>query len=185
MPLMPVTQIQAVSGVLNVISDTNVAVATASIDITGIPASYRHLWLLADIRSDRAGSSFDFADVFLNNDGGGSSYDSESVEIVGPATTSIEELLAVSTPSFGHIPASTALAGTSASLEILIPNYTNTVFHKNLVYRLFAPTDSSSGSIQWWDGGFTWRNTAAVNRITMLCENGNLIAGCRVTLYGL
>lgn len=82
------------------------------------------------------------------------------------------------------VPGSSVGANTFASWMIWVPAYTQTTAHKML-----------SGTGGWAEATATndviasttgkWRNTAAITQVSITAGSGNLVAGSRLTVYGL
>jgi hypothetical protein len=159
-------------GNFTLITDTLLAVDTANFDFTSIPGTYTHLFIVTLTRSDNGGGSFDFILMRFNNDSG-TNYD--YANSAGSSTGASSAQMGVTTGA-------TATSGAPGTLNIMIPNYTGTTFWKQ--------ADGFGGDARGvTNSGLsagTWKNTAAITRITIFPSSGtHWVAGSRATLYGL
>lgn len=168
------------------LSDSLLGSDTASFDFTSISGSYKHLAIVINGRSTRAGQVLDFVTMRFNNDSG-SNYDGFWMQFFnGFATTAGAE--DVGATSFAHAllaPAASSATGSSMGGEILISNYAATTFNKNFTSEHHASLTQASGNIRRCVSSGEWRSTAAITRVTIAPANGNWKAGSRATLYGL
>lgn len=162
--------------------DTTLGAAAASIDVTGIVASYAHLRVLVYARGDTAALSTGIL-LRINND---STASYQTQQVYGGATTpSAAEGLAQTSISLGSMPAATAPANWFGASEIVIPHYAGSTNQKAVEastgYRVGTGTGQgiSMRSSGWWSSG------GAINRLTLLPAAGNFAAGTRVTIYGM
>jgi hypothetical protein len=155
------------------IYDTTLGAGAVSIDVTGIVGLYAHLLVVAYPRSDTAATSTDI--VLRFNADSGSNYGYSTTP--GPvSTTSGSSLLLTSA-----MPAASATAGVFGAMCVVIPHYANTSNHKSACWM----AGHGGGSNTIAPGAGVWRNTAALNRITISAAAGNLIAGTRFSIYGM
>ena len=166
---IPATQINAAGGGPTLITSTTLGAPAASIDLTSISAAYKHLWLMARLRTD-SGSN----DVGMrwNNDSGSNYWTINTLSASASAT-----LFTV-----GYCSTSTAPADQFGTVQIWMPFYSITGGKgHNAVW-----TGSTVGAIFTGTGSGLWNNnTAAINRITLFTNGGsNLVAGSTVELYG-
>ena len=164
---VPLYNLGAPSGLVMV--EDKLLSADGAIDFTAIPATYKHLRLLASLRSAQA--TVGGVTCRLNGDSGGN-YD---VPGVGQNGSSF--------PLMGFLPGTDRVAGVHAALEIDFIDYASILHHRSASWR--------SG---WYDGTSTithdvighWKNlAAAINRIQLLPAAGIFAAGSRATLYAL
>lgn len=171
-----------VSPGLMLIEEKVLAVDTASFDFTAIPATYNHLLLEIQCRGTAASTNVE-ARMRFNGDAG-LNYDYQHIQ--GTTAASAAEVLATS-----HIRVAVAVAGGTAPagladpITIRIPNYRRTTFQKGATAqsggkRGTATGDVFSNVVSGW-----WRNTAAINQVTILPDSGNWLAGSVAMLYGL
>jgi hypothetical protein len=180
---IPATQINAAGvGAMTQLYDNIASGAIASWDVQGISQAYNHLMLIVLARMDAVVS--DQAGRLRFNGDTGANYDSERFVAFG-ATQSTGESLAATGASFGWFTGSSADANYASYEDLIIPHYTGTVFNKTFVGKNSSPQTTASGLTQAGIHSGLWRNTAAINRITVYPLTGNWIAGSRLTIYGL
>jgi hypothetical protein len=125
------------------------------------------------------------ARIRFNNDSG-AVYDSQRFVAFAAGTQATEELGAAVGARFGWFTGTTALANYPGACDLMIPNYTGTVFDKAFASKGSSTYTTTTQGQQvnivsgHWRGG-----TAAINRITILPDAGNFITGSRLTIYGL
>jgi hypothetical protein len=168
------------SGDVARLSDSTLGADTASFDITGISAAYKHLLIIAQLRGTHADIQTELR-LRFNNDSG-SNYDGHYHFTTSGAATGVTNNPATTSAQLGLITADTATADRAGSAHILIPNYASATFQKNIE---FHTAYARSGDYATTDGSGAWRNTAAVDRITILPGTANWKAGSRLTLYGM
>lgn len=183
MPIISGSGGSGLSSGFTLITDTTLAVDTASFDFNGFPGTYIALRLVADLRATKAAAT---ATLYcrLNNDSG-SNYDYQIMNNTAATTVGASGALAGAQMQFGDIPGSTATAGRSAVAEITIDNYAGTTFDKNARCHIGLARGTSAGDVFVETSYGLWRNTAAVTRVTLLPDTGNFLAGSRCTLWGM
>lgn len=167
---------------VEVIARTLLGASAASISFASIPATYEHLRLVLNGRSDRV-NELDTMNCTFNNDGGANYYDERfSFDSSGAAAS---ETLGDVRFSWARIAAANANANFPGEAELLIPCYARTVFQK-MALSSFAysftnlTTDQNAGEYMG-----RWASTAAINRVDIFGSGGNFIAGTIATLYGI
>jgi hypothetical protein len=163
------------------IFDTTLGVAAATIDITGIVATYAHLMIEFYLRGDTAATATPL-NLRLNGVST-ASYQYQQLSSSAAVTTSAEGL-ATTVITLGSIPAATATANYFGAGEILIPHYASGSNAKSVEANLGYRTGNLTGN------GFThrtsgWGPTAAVNQVTLIPGAGNFLAGSRCTVYAM
>lgn len=169
------------SGVV-LISDSVLGADAASFDITGIVQTYIGLRFLLDARGTKAATS-DSCLLRLNNDSG-ANYDYQVIAANATTVFGLEGLAQTSI-FLGDIPAASATAGRSATIEAVIDNYTGTVFDKNVRAQVGLARATTTTNVFSESNYGLWRSTAAVTRITVFPASNNFLAGSRLTLWGL
>ena len=182
MPYIPTTQLmqplQPVSMV--VLFDQVLTADAATFDVQNIPSGYKHLLITGMARTTEAavGSS---ATIRLNNDSG-ANYDGERLTAADTVVTGIGT---VAGTSFAiNIPGASAHSGAASPFAIEIPGYADTTFHKSLLVRSGLVEDTAADS-RIDLRAIRWRSTSAINRVTLTAGSGNLLAGSRLTIYGM
>lgn len=167
---------------LVLIHDSTLGADAASFDVTSIPATYKHIHAILVGRSTHA-SNNKMVQLLLNNDSG-ANYDGEYVEynnagvvLGGRAGATFIETC--------HIPAASAPADVFSSFVLDIPNYAGTVAQKTTHCRGNLKTGTALGNQFIVLTDYSWRSTAAINRLTFAPELGNFKTGSRLTIYGL
>lgn len=164
------------------LAETILIAAAASIDFQSISAAYRHLKLVADLRSSAALTQ-EGCDMRFNNDSG-ANYDWQGVYSFGTAMAS-EEILGGSAGRLGFVTAANAPANVSSGFAIDIFNYAATTFNKSYGSLGTNKRGTSTQEMLTQYVAGAWRSSAAINRVTILAASGNLAIGSMATLYGL
>lgn len=167
-------------GSLVYIDEQTLAASAASIDFQNIPATYKHLVLMGDLRGDTAAATVNVW-VRLNGDSG-ANYDYEALAVDG---ASVSRYAADAAAQFlvGNAMASTGRANRFSGLRIEVPDYANTTREKSLLSHSVSIQPGGARSMNSFGG--QWRSTVAINRLTFLPSVGNFVAGSRLTLYAL
>lgn len=169
--------------VFALLSDTLLAVDTASFDITGLDQTYKHLKLVAQLRGAEAAENV--APLVRFNNDSGANYKWTFIYTATNAGSAFATLESDGTTSarIGLCPANSADAGSAVTVEMLISSYAGTTFWKQLVYH--GISSNISNVAHEFNGGGSWQSTAAITRVTLLPDVGNWLAGSRLTIYGL
>lgn len=162
--------------------DTTLGASAATIDITGISATYAHLMISIYARGDNA-SATSVASIQFNGDAA-ANYDYQQLQGLAAAAGAAETFAATSAP-VGVIPANSAGANLFGTCEVFIPHYAGSTNNKQTVAINAYKTGTTTGLVGVEMFGAGWRSTAAINRITLLLSAGNLVAGTRVTIHAL
>lgn len=167
---------------IGAIYDTTLTGAAASIDITGIIATYAHLLIVLSGRGDTAALLVTGAMRFNNNSA--AAYNSQYLRGAA-AVASAGEVLAATSFSAYQMPGASAAAGHFGHSEILIPNYASATPVKTFSSRSFAQRGGASGDLFIETYGGFWNATDVINRVTLLPGTGNFAIGTRATVYGM
>lgn len=164
-----------------IISESVLAGGEASVDITSIPATYRHLRLVVIGRGDTAALATNLL-LRYNNDSA-ANYDWVLSSYQGASGSGSTQAAAQTAARVGTLLAASATAGDPTLADVFIPAYAGTTFRKvsSTVQNLGNGTNTM-GADQL---SAKWNSTAAINRITLLPAAGNFAAGTTVTLYGI
>lgn len=162
------------------IYDTTLGGDAASIDVTGIIATYGNLTVNVYARGVVAAGE-DTLRLRFNNDSTNTYYVQEANQFA--ATTNAAESLATSSCRVGTCPANTGAANRFGVSRIWIPNYANTVNQKVALAFAFSPGNTGSGTLKLEEAGSVWVSTAAINRVTVYAIGGNLKAGTRLQIF--
>lgn len=157
------------------IYDATLGADAASVDITGIPSTYAHLMLVVYGRTTQATVESTLL-LRFNGDTAGN-YRHQRLEASGTSVAGAQTDAATSI-QLGHVPGASATADFFGGGVAQILHYAGSADFKSLFSDTYnAATRSANGGL--------WKSIAAINQITVLPGGGNLLAGTRVTLYGL
>ena len=171
------------SGVWVQLANSTLVADAANIDLTSISGSWAHLMLMCYLRS-AAVAAEDNVSLRFNNDSA-ANYDYQ--ELQGrAATATAAEAFATNEARFATVPGSTSGSNLFAAASICIPHYANASNNKALVTENSTKYGTSTTNMRALTYASFWRSNAAITRITIISDVGaNLVAGCRVGLYGL
>jgi hypothetical protein len=164
---------------LTLLSTTTLAGA-GTIDVTGISQLYNDLVLMAIIR----GAGTNTVDNLLlkfNGDSVNTNYDSSYVY----GNNGVIATAGQNNPEIAHeVPDSSATAGRFGFIEIVIPGYTSTTWAKVATAK-WGVEATVVGNIRAGTQTLIWKNTAAINEVTLSCLNvANLGIGSTLRIYG-
>lgn len=146
-----------------------------------IPATFRHLKLIASLRADPAAGNVS-AQIRFNGDAG-ANYAWQIFRGAGAGVTALEGL----TQTFALVAqpaAATAPANQFDMLDLTIADYL-AAHLKALTTSSTSRTGAGSGAMQSETAAGFWLSAAAIARLALFPSSGNWIAGSRFTLYGL
>ncbi len=170
----------ASSGVI-LFNDQTLGADTATISIASIPAGYKNIRITVQGRVSGAVVNGTLG-ILLNGDAS-NAYDWTYVQN-NNATLSGNTAAANAYAFVGYLPGTSVTRGSTAgSYTIMIPNYAGTVFEKSITSN-GGMVDSTAGNVFKIDAQLSWRNTAAINAVTVMLASGTkLLAGTRATTY--
>ncbi len=150
----------------------------ASASFTGIPATYRNLYLEWVARTDRVATNEPLA-IYFNNDTTATNYHAQQLRS-SDATASATE---TDTAQVAYATAVTAPSGSAGTGWLKIMNYAGTTFFKTAngvtAFRTVTGTD------QVYLVNLEWESALAINRLDVVTINAsNFIAGSTFRLYG-
>lgn len=161
----------------------NILVGTAaSVTFSSIPATYRSLQLMIVARGDTAATFINTAMRF--NGDTGANYDDGRI-VAAATTVSAAETINGTSMLIGDAAAASATAGLPSTWNIWIPWYAGTTFWKQHLTQNELGTGTGTGTIHTRVFTGRWRNTAAINSLTIFPTAGNFIAGSSFALYGI
>ena len=157
--------------------------SATTVDFTSISSAYTNLKVLIYAQDTTAGTSDSAIYLKVNNDGTSGNYTAtqRTGAVNGVAVVNTNAATANGSQA-GLMPNS----GTTSSVgltEVTIAGYTSTTFNKDVIYTGYDFTTSGNGSIQ--SGGFQWKSTAAITRLTFTAGGTAFTNGSIFTLYGL
>lgn len=170
------------AGAMEKISEVIVGVGgAATIDFSGIPATYRNLQLMIMGRGTQAATSVAYY-LRMNGDSG-ANYD---VERVGgfASTVNATGLAAQTQLQVGYLSGNSAPAGAASQASIFIYDYARAVWQKAVTSTSGLKSVTTTSNEQHNFAGW-WRNTAVITQLTLHCAAGNFVEGTVATLYGL
>ncbi len=158
---------------------------TGVVTFSSIPATFKHLLVVASGRSTAGSSPGVNIQLTFNNDTG-ANYDYETVQIVNTTVSSNTAAAQASITTMGLIPWSGATASNAGWGRAEIFNYAGTSLFKGCrISRGSLGATTIGASAVAMDGYAQWRSAAAINRIDLTLSAGNWDTGSQVTLYGL
>ena len=154
------------------IATTTLGSAQSSITFSSIPSTYTDLVLICSVKGD---ASIGLVRVRLNGDTG-SNY--SFTRIYGTGSVAASDRYTNTTSMELSDP------GTGFNSQFIlgighIQNYSNTTTYKTMLGRGNELANVVQATVN------LWRNTAAVNSVTVLTTSNNFIAGSTATLYGI
>ena len=170
--------------VFTVIDHEELSGTTATYDVTSIPSSYDHLYLVVSARSDNASVRTDI--IGKANGDTGSNY-SRTLLYAGTSTVSSSRASGASALwDLLPCPAASALADTFNTGAVWIPNYANTANFKQFLAKS-AMENNSTTDWEWKmvTGAHLWSSTAAINQLTLYPQHGDFVQYSTFTLYGV
>lgn len=179
-----VAAVTITSGAMTRIAQSVLGVAAASIDFSGIPATYETLVLELMGRGDTA-ATFVLPQLRFNNDSGANYDDHSHYAVGGGASPASSSNVGATSAAIGGLTAASATANKPGYATIRIPNYAKTVFQKVAHASVDRFESNVAGGLVTQQTAALWRSTAAINRITLSASAGNFIAGTVATLYGI
>jgi hypothetical protein len=162
---------------MKLIESKTLGTAAASIEFTSIPQTFTDLVVVTSLRSDRAGNNADTS--FLRFNGTTTGY--STTRLFGNGSTVTSDTFTFASVA-GVINAATSTANTFDNSQYYIPNYTSAV-NKTISMDNVQENNATAAFL-----GITanlWSNTAAITSITVIAQNGNLLAGSTISLYGI
>lgn len=181
-PATPPAPPPAATSAMVMIAETILTADAVSITFSDIPQTYESLLV---VFHGRATGTIVSADLFarINNDSATGSHLRQY--LLGYGTTVAAGGASSDAVLVGAIAAGGALAGSSGSAEILIPNYARTDHQKGITSESFLRRGSANTDVFVFGAGGTWLNTAAVNAITLFPHTESFAANSVATLYGI
>lgn len=162
-----------------VIERIDVTIAVANFDFTEIPQTYDHVKVRMTIRSSDTGDN-DNLSTFFNNDTTSTNY--YQTRIAGRNTAAVVQ---EGNSELGiRFTGGGSPSDTFGSVEFTLLNYTKT--DKYMTYWSSIALDETTTEQQVAMNMSTWRNTAAVTRITLSpFSGGNFVTGSFIELIGI
>lgn len=164
------------------LANTTLVGAAANIDLTGLSAAYNMLRVMCLLRGTNASATIGVTLQF--NGDTGANYDTEAMPGIQNVAVTAAQTLASTSIALGSVPAASASASTFGIIIIEIPFYANTGVRKVLLDRVgFVDTTGSFSRSEANIG--SWRNTAAIDRVTLIPSAGNFVANSQAIVHGM
>lgn len=165
------------------LAEAVLASAQATITFSTIPQTFRHLKLIIVARASDANAGNSVYGQF--NGDTGNNYSWASTFTDGTATY-LGNGQGVNNPNWGEVSANSAPASAASTVEVLIPGYSATDWHKTVFSTSGRRAGTGSTGMQLAYVVSHWANTAAITSVTLgMRSAANFMAGSRVELYGL
>lgn len=171
---------------LTLISTTILGSATSEVNFTSIPSTYKHLQLRIVGRVDSAGDS-SMTLRFNSDTSGASTYSWRAIRGTGSSVTATYSYTNNRT-TIAYLPGTSSTANSFGTSIIDILDYANTSKNKTIRTLNGAPNltgtyTATNQAVVFWGGG--WFDTSAISAIKVSDYAANLIAGSRLSLYGV
>lgn len=172
---------------MTLISTQTASGIVSTFDFTSIPAIYRHLKVIYNLRASPT-SAFDHRKVYVRINGdSGNNYQSMLTRANGTTVSVVSE---VTSPVLlvGHVPTEFGTtAGLQGAGEFTILNYATTGKYRHaLTQCVSAITEDTAAAYYNESGSGIWRNSAAViSSLTILPATGGWSSGSVCSLYGI
>lgn len=166
---------------LTLLSSTTLGSA-GTFDVSSIPGTYNDLILVLIARGTNAGAQ-DNARFIFNNDTGANYY----WERMQAEATTLNTTEQIGTAFFQvqSLPAAGATANHFGIIEMRIFGYASTTWKKICQWESHWSRSLSTGDQRIERGGALWNSTAALNRVTIQCQNtANFVTGSQLRIYG-
>jgi hypothetical protein len=163
------------------LSDTVLAIDTATIDVSGLSQSYVHLELIAMVRGTAAATNTTLL-LRLNADGGATYY---SLVVLSNNSTTLVETIGGTSAQVGYMSAANGPANDFSIARVLIPFYAGAAALKHSTADGEVDSALSSTNVFTYSSKGTWNSVAAVTQVTLLPGAGSFKAASRLMVYGL
>lgn len=175
--------------VWNVISHQEIGSGGAAYwELTGISQSFDHLLLKVSARSERASISRESV-IFTLNGSTAASYSIAMLRVLSNTANAAGVSGMNGFSGYQNIPAADATSGTFGTMNIWIPNYSNTANYKQLVWQNASENASTGGNefMLSLTAGLYSENTDAIDEMKMMCYTGSvdIAEHSSFTLYGI
>ena len=155
-----------------------------TITFSSIGGTYKSLYCLLNGASLAGSVTFDTAVVRINGASGASDYAWQYLRGQA-ATASAAEDVDLDYIHAGLIPAADAPAGSSGFIEVIIPNYATTTFHKSVRVKTGMRSGTGTGGMVIQETAGFYLATTAVTSLSIIAAGGNFANGTKAALYGM
>lgn len=159
------------------------AAGSATFDFLSIPGTYTDLILRGVLRSDFS-ATLSLLGIKLNGDAG-ANYNVLTLTATGAATTESYNLGSTAGGGDTGIAGGTAPANSPSWFELILPNYSGTVFNKVFRAVTHVRFDATASGNRVYQNTTEWLSTVPVNRITVFPLTGNFATNSELTLWGM
>lgn len=162
--------------------DSTLGADTATIDTgaNGVSQLYDHLLLVLLLRTTEA-VTLSGVNMTFNGDGG-ANYDRQ---VIRNTNTTVIGAISLAQTSFTILaPGASAQTGAFSAPAIFIPSYAQTNAHKAFDFTQ-ASIEDTAADCRIESAAGRWRSTSAISRVALTAQSGNLLAGSRMSIYGL
>jgi hypothetical protein len=156
----------------------------ASIPLSSISGSYRHLRLMLSLRTTEAVVQSG-ATIYVNADTTAANYRGQRTAFQNAATIYLQNAGAVATLAQLLAAGASARANSYAAYEIDVYDYASTAQIKTAHARGDLIQADATGNYVTALSSGAWLSTAAITALTVVPTSGDLAAGCTWALYGL
>lgn len=175
------------SGAMTLITISTAAATAASFDFQNIAQTFNHLKLVANVHCDNPAAA-GVLNLKLNNDST-AAYDSVSITGTNAGAGAVA-VAAATAARIAAVPGTSAPAAASGLCEIIIPNYAATTFYKTWAGTGGRKDADAIGNVINEAPWGSWRNAAAITRVTLLVVGTagtaqNFVTGSSAALYGI
>jgi hypothetical protein len=160
---------------MELIETKTLTTTEASLGFTSIPQDFDDLLILIAARNNRASALADGGRLTLNDST--SDFTDRTLRGTGSAASSL-----ASARFIGEIPSTDATANTFSNIALYIPNYTLAI---NKSFSVDAVMENNATSSNLTISSGLWANTAAITSFAISCNNGSLISGTTISVYGI
>jgi hypothetical protein len=169
------------------ISENALGSDTTSVSFSSIPGGFRHLLLHFKARSDQATTAQECG-IQFNSDTTAGHYVWERLTLSGTTFTGQDSGTSAGSIAHIFIPGTSVVANSAGEYEVVIQDYANTSWHKNVrsdggFYSDAAfPTANKTSVEAVWG---SWNSTSAITTVTIFPATGKFKANSIFTLYGI
>lgn len=163
------------------VADVILGASAANMDFQNIPQNFANLWILGQFRVTEV-TTDDWAYIQFNNDSG-ANYDDNGFVLLDTSLVTIGAENAQTKAKFCEVLGSSARANDATVFQIIVPNYAGTTFNKQ--FNSIFSGRAASNRIDTGEVTGNWTSTAAINRITFTPTSNNILAGSRISIYGI
>lgn len=177
------------SGGMALVGETELGSAATYVEFTGIPSTFKDLFIVARLRTDRSAVNDEVAmrvgsAASLDSAAGNYTWHQYRLGDTNLETSGFASQDAITLGSF-WCPAATASSGMWGQLELTVLDYSNATYYRQIQGQVSGHPASATRRISVCHG--QWHNTAdALARIRIYPVTGpNFIAGSKLRLYGV